>query len=519
MNTTFNDAYANAMSANKQYNELKPRYQFLLDSYLGGEDYRRGGYLTRYQLETDADYALRLKNTPLDNQCASIISLYVSFLFREEPHRELGMLENNEIVEDFLKDADLDGRSLDAFMKEVSIWSSVFGHCWVSVVQPGVAATTLAEQQAMGIRPYLSVFTPLAVTDWQWTRNINGSFELSYIKYIEDANDTFAVIKEWTQTEIKTTKVSHTKRQVDEEIIEPNELGRLPFILVYNQRSHVRGLGVSDINDIADQQRMIYNELSEVYDSIRLDTHPSLVTTPDTNVGTGAGALIHMPENLDPALKPYVLEFSSAPVDKIYTSISNRRNMIDSMANTGSVRAVETREMSGYAMETEFQLLNARLSSKADNLELAEEQIWRLFCDYMGWYWDGEIKYADEFSIRNTSNELDQLVKALEKIQDPVKKVWLENAIMEVLDVESTDHEMLEAAAEAQGLPEPEGEARFYPDGEPVPVQLPEAYSPATGEEQCGNCGYYQQGLCTKFANSPVRPTYWCLKWEPANNG
>lgn len=463
MNTTFNDAYANAMSANKQYNELKPRYQFLLDSYLGGEDYRRGGYLTRYQLETDTDYALRLKNTPLDNQCASIISLYISFLFRQSPQREFGSLEGNPVIEDFLKDADLDGRSLDAFMKEVSIWSSVFGHCWVSLVQPGVPAETLAEQQALGIRPFLSVFTPLAVTDWQWHRNVNGSFELSYIKYIEDANDTFAVIKEWTTTEIKTTKVSHTKRQVDSELIEPNQLGKLPFILVYNQRSHVRGLGVSDINDIADQQRMIYNELSEVYDSIRLDTHPSLVTTPDTNVGTGAGALIHMPENLDPALKPYVLEFSSAPVDKIYTSITNRRNMIDSMANTGSVRAIETREMSGYAMETEFQLLNARLSSKADNLELAEEQIWRLFSDYMGWDWQGEIKYADEFSIRNTGNELDQLVKALEKVQDAANKAALEYAIMELLEVESSSEEAYEGDQTQQhssldGLPAAERE-------------------------------------------------------------
>jgi hypothetical protein len=35
-------------------------------------------------------------------------------------------------------------------------------------------------------------------------------------------------------------------------------------------------------------------------------------------------------------------------------------------------------------METEFQLLNAKLSEKADNLELAEEQMWRLFAIYQG---------------------------------------------------------------------------------------------------------------------------------------
>jgi hypothetical protein len=49
--------------------------------------------------------------------------------------------------------------------------------------------------------------------------------------------------------------------------------------------------------------------------------------------------------------------------------------------------------MSGVAMQSEFLLLDAKLSEKARNLELAEEQIFRLFALWQGQPFDGDIKY------------------------------------------------------------------------------------------------------------------------------
>jgi hypothetical protein len=70
--------------------------------------------------------------------------------------------------------------------------------------------------------------------------------------------------------------------------------------------------------------------------------------------------------------------------------------------------------MSGVAMETEFQLLNAKLSEKADNLELAEEQMWKLFAEYTGVVWTGSIDYPGSFNIRDTGSEVQQLKTASE---------------------------------------------------------------------------------------------------------
>jgi len=518
---TFQNAYLQATAGNTTYSRNQLRWKFLLDSFTGGQAYREGAYLQRYALESDTQYAVRLNNTPLDNQCRSLISLYTSFLFREHPHREFGVLENNFTIEDILEDADLDGRSMNAFMKDVAQWASVFGHVWICVAKPDVGAVTLADEQALGARPYLSMYNPLAVTDWRWARQPNGGYQLEYIKYVEEVNGTETVVKEWTADTITTYRLDTQQERATDVITEVNGLGYLPFVCAYAERSPVRGLGNSLIDDVSDMQKMIYNELSEVYDSIRLDTHPSLVATAGTNAqGAAAGQVITMEENLDPNLKPYVLQFEGGQIDKIYTSINNRRSMIDSMGNVGSVRATETTKMSGVAIETEFQLLNARLSSIADNLELAEEQIWQIVYEYMGYAWDGEIEYPDNFALRNTDNELGHLKTASEIVQDPVKRLLIENAVMDAIDIEMPTHELAEELAEQQGVAPPdEDEIRYvYPDGTAISPDLPEAYDLATGSENCKNCAYYLEGLCTRWNNAPVKATYWCAVWAPITN-
>jgi hypothetical protein len=513
-NQTLTDAYAYIGTTNQEFQRNKDRWQFLLDSYLGGDEYRKGGHLTKYTLETDGEYQARLRSTPLDNHCRSVISVYISFLFRSEPEREFGLLEQDPALVDFLNDADLDGRSFNAFMKETSIWASVFGHCWVLMTKPSVEAITLADQLAQGVRPYVNLLTPLVVTDWSWERLPNGKYHLNYFKYIEDVNESVTTIREWTPDFIRTYQSIDQKREAQMIAEDINELGKIPVVLVYNERSQVRGLGISDITDIADQQRSIYNELSEVEQSVRLEGHPSLVVTPDTNVGAGAGALIQMAENLDPGLKPYMLNADATPINMIYESINNRVKMIDRMANTGSVRATEVATLSGIAMETEFQLLNAKLSEKADNLELAEEQLWHMYAEYQGQTWAGEVEYPGSFNIRDTGREVEQLVKAKSAATDPVMLRVIDEHLIELLDEEKSRLPFID--------PNPQP-GRLYEDGQAIPDSLPAAYQLATNPDvpqgqNCGNCEYYRAGeqYCVKF-DAPVRAVYWCAKWDESD--
>lgn len=507
---TLSDELKRLLTGNLLYQEYYDRWQYLLESYIGGDEYRQAGHLTRYQLETDGEYAARLRTTPLENHCHSVIAVYNSFLFRTAPERDF---TNNGVsfeLEMFLRDADMDGRSLDMFMKEVATWASVFGHAWVIVSKPNVGATTLADEQAAEVRPYVSYLTPMVVLDWSYSRKPNGKIELDYIRYLEDVTGDLRTVKEWTPTTITTTTLDTKKDIIEETIVEVNQLGKVPAVCVYNGRSIIRGFGVSDITDIADAQKFIYNATSEVEQSIRLDSHPSLVKTPETTAGIGAGSLIHMPENLDPGLKPYLLEFGGASVESIYSAIKHTIEAIDKMANTGAVRATESRSMSGVAMETEFQLLNARLSEKADNLELAEEQIWELWFKYQGSQWMGSIHYPDNFNIRDERGEIEQLQMAKNTATDPIVIRKIDEHILEWMGEEK---ELL-AYQDINPIP-----GRTYPDGEEIPESLPPAYMPAeeSGYENqnCANCEYYKgtEGYCIKF-DANVRPVYWCAKWE-----
>lgn len=452
---TLTEELRRLLAGNTLYTDYLPRWQFLLESYLGGEEYRQGNHLNRYALETEAEYRARLRSTPLDNHCASIVQVYNSFLFREEPKRDFSNNGASFELEMFLRDADLDGRSLNAFMKEVATWSSVFGHCWIIVSKPNIGAATLAEEQAAGIRPYLSLLTPMVVLDWRWEREPNGRLALSYIRYLEDVTGDLRTVKVWDKTSITTTVLNTRAGNIESETVEPNQLGIVPAVCVYNGRSIVKGFGVSDITDIADQQKFIYNATSEIDQSIRLDSHPSLVKTPETQAGVGAGAIIHMPENMDPGLKPYVLDFGGADTQNILAAINKSVDVIDKIANTGSVRGTISRQLSGVAMETEFQLLNARLSEKADNLELAEEQMWTIWFRYQGEIWMGSIDYPGSFNVRDASSEIQQLAIAKNTATDPLVIREIDKAVLEWLGV---DDDILESPEEEQQEQQEEAE-------------------------------------------------------------
>ena len=435
MNQTLQDAYNMVVSQNEQYTRNRDHWEYLLNSYMGGIEYQRANLLTKYTNETAGEYLARINSTHIENHCKSVISTYISFLFREEPQREFKDLQSEPMLKDFLEDADMDGRSLDSFMKEVSIWSSVFGHCWVLAVKPNVGALTLGDELAEGVRPYLTLITPLTVTDWRWNRLPNGRYNLTYFKYIEEVNDTVNTIREWTTEEIHTWVVDVENRTILEHTVEPNGLGEIPAIISYNFKSPIRGIGISDLSDIALAQQTIYNLTSEVEQSIRINGHPALVKTASTEASAGAGAIVQMDDNLDAGLKPYMLSVST-DVASIFTAINHVTEAIDKMANTGSIRSTESRRMSGVAQQQEFELLNAKLSEKASNLELVEESIWQWYCFYQGRTWKGEVEYPSSFNIRDTYNEIQQLVAAKTAATDPRVLNVIDHELLEILGEE-----------------------------------------------------------------------------------
>jgi len=450
--------YEAVMRAHPHYEKNKLRWKFLLDSYLGGEDYKRGSYLTRYATESDNDYLIRQDNTPVDNHCRGCIQIYNSFLFKEKPTRELGSIENNPNLESFMRDSDLEGRSFNNFMKDASTLSSVFGHAFIMVSKPQTNARTRAEELGQSVRPYVSLISPMNVVDWNWKRTENGVSYINYMKIVEDNDDgRTSTVREWTDEEIRTYQVDFTQQMAKEETVQPNTFGRVPVVILYSQRGMQRGFGISDIEDVATAQRAIYNFNSNIEEGIRLGTHPSLVKTVGTEAIAGAGSIVMMEDNMDPGLKPYLLEPSGNSINSIHESIEQQVSAIDRMANLGSARAQQVSQLSGIAMETEFQMLSARLSDKADNLELCEENIWSLWAQYENSVFDGTIDYPNSFNVRDTERELKQLELAKNTVSDPALYTVIDTQIAQLLDVEDYEY--------TDPTPEFETHTMYSPDG------------------------------------------------------
>jgi len=392
-------------------------WEFYIRSYLGGNDYKNGYYLHRYVLESPEEYDQRVRHTPLDNHCKNVVQIYTSFLWRVPPSRDYGDLDNEPQLNSFIQDADLDGRSFDSVMREVQMNASIYGNCWVVVDKPQSNAKTRAEELAQDIRPYISIYTPENIVNWNYARSSSGRFYLDLLVIVEDINSERAIIKVFTEETISTYSVEeydqeHSEGEVKllEEI--PNPIATIPAVNVYNLRGNKRPIGISDLSDVAFLQQSIYNDYSEKEQLIRLANHPSLVKTPNVEASAGAGAIIEIPEDLDSTLKPYIIQPSGQNLDGIMKCIQNKVDAIDRITHMGSVRATGTQIASGIALQTEFQLLNARLSEKADYLENAEEQIWGLFAKWLDKQWNGKVNYPDTFDIRDWANDLQYLQMA-----------------------------------------------------------------------------------------------------------
>jgi len=395
-----------AIETHKDYSETLNNWEYYIRSYNGGYDYMIGQYLSRYNLELDNEFNQRLANTPCDNHCRNIIQIYSSFLFRVRPSRDFGSMEDEPSLESFLKDADLDGNNLNSVIKQAQNYSSIYGHCFMILDKPNIQTETKAEELNQDIRPYVSIVTPENVLDWNFKRQPNGKYELDYLKIREEVDrENGQYLRMWYPDRIDTVYMPDREEPQLVDTV-PNMIGKIPAVILYNSKSHKRGIGQSDLTDIADLQKAIYNEYSEMEQLIRLTNHPSLVKTPSVNASAGAGAVIEMPDEMEPNLKPYLLQPSGASLTAIMDSINNKVESINRIAHTGAVRTTKTQVSSGVALQTEFELLNARLSEKADNLQLAEEQLFNLYAIFQNATFDGEINYPDSFNIRDYASDL-----------------------------------------------------------------------------------------------------------------
>ena len=129
-------------------------------------------------------------------------------------------------------------------------------------------------------------------------------------------------------------------------------------------------------------------------------------------------------------------------------------------------------------------------------------------------------------------------MKSFRELRESTKEVWDKpNPVKKHEKLSASDLARARARARAAGRAYPNmvdniwaarNEAyerpNKYPDGKPIPADLPPKYQSSSNDavpdnQQCRNCEYYEEDTskCSKFNNAKVRPLYWCAKWEAAD--
>ena len=477
----------NILSTHPAYDEVSTQAQYLYRSYVGGQTYRAGHYLTHYIGEDQGpgdQYGKRLLATPLDNHVQTTIDIYRSFLFREAPSRELGSLAGNSSVEDWVNDTDQAGQGMNSFLKTANDIALVTGNIWILVDKPTYKVQTRAEEEALGIRAYCATYTPDNVLNWEYERNIAGKMVLNHIKVKESDNDEQTTITCWypdyimryviTKDKNGDPDVIHSEQQFE------NPLGYIPFVNHMPLRSPIQGVGYSLVSDVADGQRYIYNLLSELETTIRISGHPTLVKTQATSAAAGAGAIIQMDNDMDPGLKPYLLQPTAAGVNGILDSIDKVVEGIQRMTHTSAVQATKGSPISGVALTVERQLLNAKLTDIADTLQETEYKLWDIWFNWQAIEEpaDFDITYSMNFDAKDQHSEVELYRKAIEVAPNGALVKYLQEDVARMLIDDPEDLNIVLKAMN-ESTEEPEAETHEMPDGTIMPGashgDLPEA--------------------------------------------
>lgn len=452
-----------------EYSEYAADWDYYYRSYIGGNEYREGAYLRKYLNEDSApgdQYGQRLLNTALQNHVKSIVHIYRSYLFRTSPTRTLSNTVALPDVTQFMTDVDLNGTDLNAFMKKIQDSLMVYGSMWMVVDRPAYRTLTRAEELNLGIRAYVNAYVPGNVLDWEYTPSITGRQDLTFLKLIEHSGDEYDQIVAWYPDTVERYWVE--KKGYKQKIMSKGSIGahesayndEIEYGKVLKAEEYANPLGYipafrcstddghSQIADIADTQRQIYNRLSELEQSIRISGHPTLVKTAETQASAGAGAVITVPEDLPGDKNPYLLQPSGSTIQNILTSIEMDVTAIDKMAHVAGMRGTVGSPMSGVALQTEMQMLNSRLSDFSEILQEAEYKIWDLFFNWQNIQPDAEfqIEYEKSFDIRDKHSDLELLRKANEFSTVPALQKEIQKQVAKLLvDDEITLSQILDS--------------------------------------------------------------------------
>ena len=497
-------------SQNPLYHKYAKDWRMTYNAYVGGVEWRNGLYLKQYKTDTQTEsgvvdiitdegkhyqtftqfdhanttreaenglnvgegtfYYEKLHSTPLFPYVRLYVSEYNSILFNRGPDRELSYDYDNEnndndyTIHKWCRDVDGEKNSINEFMSQVDVLSTVFGVVWVSCYKPRDNDT-----------PLWNIHTPLQVNNWKYAIDRDGKKYLKMISIKIQETQYETVYKVYTPETIETIFVPHDTNDdyeyqapdglvEDEGIyrdINENELGYIPVVPIYQSMKVYDGVGHTPMFDISQCQRAIYNYTAEIYSGIAYGSNPVLVADKATlalnnnYIPADPGATVKVESPDIAGQGGFTLQYiqpSVEALDKIQDYIDS---VIEKMNTTAMIRSEDLikASRSGAQIEQYDSKLEAFIRKKATALENAELSLWYIWHDWMNKEMSEEFrveypktygKKSLEQDIKNTAGlmELIGKYKELSTSEEVIYPHYMINPEdgEEVLVYNDTDH-------------------------------------------------------------------------------
>lgn len=400
------------------YEDRYKKWEKYRDCYSATDIYR---FLHKHPREALDMWENRVRRGYFRNYCSSVVDLFVAYLFHAPIDRDPGDSLRREI-EEFYKDANLSGTTYEFLMQQVATVSQVYGHALVLVDAPksDVPIESEEHRNRLGIRPYLTVFTPLDLLDWEVDRY--GKFTWVKLRVNREA------AREWRTS--CDTQVEHfliwTRENWEEwelrngdaaSLVDSGEhdLGEVPLVVFKNEKDieHL-WFGLSAIRDIADINIAILN-WSSLGDEEIFERCLNILAMQKSDDGSVPVQLSHNNVlEFSGETVPSYLTPGETPLKLIREWISDGKDEIYRLAKLGgSTGLMGVREAtSGIAYAFEFNETNQSLAKKAHGMEQGEIEIHRLYALWLGKSFDGRVVYPKEFGIEDFLHELQILTES-----------------------------------------------------------------------------------------------------------
>lgn len=387
----------------------------LARSLLGGTDAMRAAgeaYLPRWPAEEAESYADRLKTAVLFPAYQRTITTLSGKPFSKP--LTLGD-DVPATLKTYAENIDLEGRNLHTFASDVMEGALGLGLGLILVDYPKrpEGVQTLADEQALGLRPYMVQISPLQVLGWK-KRKVKGEWALAQFRFMEcvEVEDGEYGTKEVDQVRVLTPGAWETHRKNEKGEWVPFESGTttlnyIPLAVSYGQRTgfmaakppllEMAHLNVAHWQSASDQQTILHVARVPILALIGVDEEFG-------GLSVGTKSAVKLPLNGD-------MKFVEHTGAAIKAGSDDLKDLEERMRQAGAELLVIDNKLTATQVSAENAVGMCALQRIGESVEDAIDQALQMMADWIGEAEGGHVTLFKDYAAASLSDATTQMIK------------------------------------------------------------------------------------------------------------